>query len=274
MKRILILSANPNNTARLRLEKEVHDIKEGLKRSIYREQFELIYVGAVTLRDFYLHMLETKPHIVHFSGHGGGEHGLVLEDDNGKAQFLQTEQLAEMFRLFASDGLECVVLNACYSEVQAKSINQFVPYVIGMNQAIGDRAAITFGLAFYDALGAGRIVNFAFDLAKTQLIEFQENQKPVLLTNTEAIQQIEPEVYPNLEPSELVQKLLESLLPSQFESVVLKYKIPSAHLSTDKPQAYRAIEVIRYAEQMEGRSLTHLLQAIHKVAPHLEVQRG
>ncbi|MCU0568668.1 MAG: CHAT domain-containing protein [Oculatellaceae cyanobacterium Prado106] len=187
MKRILILSANPQNAAQLRLTEEVREIDEGLKRSPHRDQFELVSRGAVRLQDFYRHMLEFKPHILHFSGHGGGEYGLVLENDSGKAQFLQTEQLAGMFELFAGEGLEYVVLNACYSEVQAKAINQFIPYVIGMNQAIGDRAAITFAVAFYDTLGSGRTVDFAFKLAKAQLIGLQEDQKLVLLINSTAI---------------------------------------------------------------------------------------
>lgn len=180
MKKILLLAANPKNTDQLRLDKEAREIEAGLKRSIYRDDFELLAKGAVRLSDFRRYMLEVNPQILHFSGHGAGEHGLVLEDDQDQMQLMPTEQLAGMFKLFASQGLECVVLNACYSEVQAQAIHQFVPYVIGMNQAIGDRAAIAFAIAFYDALGAGKSVEFAFELAKTQLIGLQEDQTLVL----------------------------------------------------------------------------------------------
>jgi hypothetical protein len=212
MKRILVLSANPQNVAQLRLAEEVREIDEGLKRSPHREQFELISKGSVRLQDFRRHMLEMKPHIVHFSGHGGGEHGLFLEDDSGKVKFLPTEQLARMFKLFVGKGLECVVLNACYSEVQAKAINQFVPYVIGMNQAIGDRSAIMFAVAFYDTLGAGEPFDFAFELAKTQLIGLQEDQKPVLLINPEAINP------PELTQPKASKKNLDSPEPMQQKS--------------------------------------------------------
>ncbi|MCU0568665.1 MAG: CHAT domain-containing protein [Oculatellaceae cyanobacterium Prado106] len=183
MKRILALSANPQNTDPLRLSEEVREIDEGLKRSPHRDQFELVSKGSVRLQDFYRHMLEVQPYIVHFSGHGAGEHGIVLENDSGKMQLLPTEQLAAMFKLFASNGLECMVLNACYSQSQAKAINQFVPYVIGMSEAIGDRAAITFAVAFYDTLGAGKTIELAFELAKAQLIEIDEDQKPILMFN-------------------------------------------------------------------------------------------
>ncbi|WP_232435728.1 hypothetical protein [Rivularia sp. PCC 7116] len=39
-----------------------------------------------------------------------------------------------------------------------------INYVIGMNQAIPDKAAIEFAIGFYDALGAGKSVDFAHKL--------------------------------------------------------------------------------------------------------------
>ncbi len=103
VKKILFLSANPKNTDKLRLEEEVREIEEGLKRSCYGDQFNLISKWAVRSRDFYRYMLDIQPQIVHFSGHGGGEHGIVLEDETAKVQFLQTNQLAGMFKLFAKN---------------------------------------------------------------------------------------------------------------------------------------------------------------------------
>ena len=44
------------------------------------------------------------------------------------------------------------VLNACYSFVQASALAQHIPYVIGMKQAIGDKAAIKFATGFYNLL--------------------------------------------------------------------------------------------------------------------------
>lgn len=61
-----------------------------------------------------------------------------------------------------ADKVECVVLNACYSEIQAKAIAQHIDYVIGMSKEIGDAAAIEFAVGFYDALGNGREVEFAY----------------------------------------------------------------------------------------------------------------
>jgi hypothetical protein len=96
--------------------------------------FDLKQRWAVRVQDVYQSLLDFKPQVVHFSGHGAGDDGLELEDETGKVRLVDTVALARLFELFASK-IECVVLNACYSEVQASAIAQHIPYVIGMNRA-------------------------------------------------------------------------------------------------------------------------------------------
>ena len=139
---------------------------------------------AVRSRDFYRAILEHRPQIVHFCGHGAGVDGIVLEDDTGQPTLVDKDALSKLFKLFAVKGVECVVLNACYSEVQAEAISQYIKYVVGMNQAIRDKAAIAFAVAFYDALGAGDTVEFAFNLGCSQLVGLKEEQTPVLKTTS------------------------------------------------------------------------------------------
>ena len=181
-KTILILAANPKDSVPLRLDEEVREIKAGLQRSRHRDQFRVVYESAARPRDVQRAMLDHQPQMVHFCGHGEGKAGLILEDDGGQVKFVSTEALASLFELF-SDKVECVLLNACYSDVQAQAIAQHIDSVIGMNQAIGDRAAIEFAVSFYDALGAGESVKFAFGLGRNamQLAGIAEDQTPVLL---------------------------------------------------------------------------------------------
>ncbi|GAB1540351.1 hypothetical protein NUACC21_30200 [Scytonema sp. NUACC21] len=155
VKTILVLAANSTSTSRLQLDQEVREIDEGLRRVNKREQFKLEQKWAVRRRDFYRAILDYQPQIVHFSGHGAGEDGIVLEDETGQQVLVKADALASMFKLFATKGVECVLLNACYSEVQAKAISQYVNYVIGMDRTVGDKAAVAFSVAFYDALAAG-----------------------------------------------------------------------------------------------------------------------
>ncbi|MDF5724360.1 MAG: CHAT domain-containing protein [Rhizonema sp. PD37] len=192
VKTILILAANPDSSSRLQLDKEVREIDEGLRRASKREQFKLEQKWAVRQRDFYRAILDYQPQIVHFSGHGTGHDGIVLGNEADEPAFVNADALASMFKLFATKGVECVVLNACYSEVQAKAISQYVNYVIGMNQTIGDKAAITFSVAFYDALAAGEQMEFAYELACSQLISYLEQQTPVLLKKSQINGIIQP----------------------------------------------------------------------------------
>jgi TIR domain/CHAT domain len=181
-KTILFLGANPQDTGRLRLDQELRDITDGLQRSQQRDRFNLQQKWAVRPRDIQRAMLDVQPQIIHFSGHGEGADGLVFEDEVGNSKHIDGAALANLFELFA-DQLQCVLLNGCYSEVQAQAIGQHIPYVIGMNQAIGDQAAIAFAVGFYDALGAGRDVEFAFKLGcnAIRMAGSDEHLTPVLL---------------------------------------------------------------------------------------------
>lgn len=183
---ILLITASPLEQARLRLQKETHEIKQVLRGSQHRELFKLIQQEATQIYNLRQVLLDNKPQIVHFSGHGTGEDGLVFEDQQGKAQLLNTDALAGLFNLFPGQ-IECVVLNACYSEVQAKAIVKHVGYVIGMNKAIGDRAAIEFSRGFYDALGAGRSVEDAYKFGQNAIQSegISEHLTPVLMINAE-----------------------------------------------------------------------------------------
>ena len=182
VKKILLLSANPTNTSKLRLDEEVREIEAGLERAKGREEFEIIPKLAVRTEDLRRALLDYEPQIVHFSGHGTGDEGLALENNSGQMQLVSAASLARLFKLFPQ--IECVVLNACYSEVQAEAIHQHIDYVIGMNKAINDKAAIKFAVGFYDALGAGRTIEdgFEFGCTSIDLENIPESSTPVLKT--------------------------------------------------------------------------------------------
>lgn len=182
-KTILILVANPKNTSPLRLDQEVREISNGLERAQKRDEFTLKQKLAARPVDVRRAMLDYKPNIVHFCGHGSGEEGIAFEDENGEAKLVSTDAIAGLFELFA-DRVECVVLNACYSEAQASAIATHIPYVVGMRSTIGDVTAIEFAVAFYDALGAGESVEFAYRLAcnAIQWAGLPEDVTPVLKT--------------------------------------------------------------------------------------------
>ena len=58
-----------------------------------------------------------------------------------------------------------------------------IEYVIGMQQEVNSEAAMAFSVGFYDALGAGRDIEFAFDVAcnSIQLKGVETSPKPILI---------------------------------------------------------------------------------------------
>ena len=179
-KKILLLNANPLGTDPLNLEKEAREIKEQLQKSERRDQFEFEQYSAVRIEDLRRAMYYGKPFILQFSGHSLKD-GLILEDDHGESQLVPTQSLSTFFSLFANQ-VECVILNSCYSENQAKAINKHIKYVIGMKEEIGDDAAICFSKGFYEAVGAGSSIEDAFTSGQSNLEmnDLANRIKPVL----------------------------------------------------------------------------------------------
>jgi hypothetical protein len=178
--KILFLTANPANTVRLRLDEEVRQIDEAIRRARKRDSFVIEQRWAVRIDDLRRAMLDVNPQIIHFSGHGDTG-GIVLEGEDGQAQVVNAKALSDLFSLFTNQ-VECVILNACYSVAQAKAINEHIKYVIGMDKPIGDQAAIKFSLGFYDAIGAGRSYDdaYKFGCNAMQMANISEQDTPVL----------------------------------------------------------------------------------------------
>ncbi|MCC6552540.1 MAG: SAVED domain-containing protein [Polyangiaceae bacterium] len=169
--KILVLSANPKDTDWLRLDREVRGIKERL-RAAARRDVDVVTYEAVRPGDLQRILLQEKPHIVHFSGHGLRTEEILLEDAEGRAKPVSKEALVELFAV-CQDAFErricAVVLNACHSAAQAEAISAHVDYTIGMSGTIQDAAAVEFSAAFYGAIAEGITPDRAFRLGKNQI---------------------------------------------------------------------------------------------------------
>jgi hypothetical protein len=181
---ILFLVADPTDASRLRLGEELRQIQEQLSLAKLREKFEFHQRMSVRPTDISQALLDIQPQIVHFSGHGTKDGALCFENKIGEVHLIQPDALAALFEQFANK-VYCIVLNACYSEIQAQAIATHINYVIGMNQSISDRAAIAFTIGFYQALGAARTIDEAYKLGCIQirLQGIPEHLTPVLIKN-------------------------------------------------------------------------------------------
>lgn len=161
MKKILILASNPRKD--LNLDREIRDLKKVVERSRNQEQFDVEIELAVPLEDLQELFLQYQPCIVHFCGHGTGDKGLVLENKAGKEQIVSTQALSGLFKIFRND-VQCVLLNACYTEIQADAIVEHIQYAIGTSREILDEAAYFFAVGFYRGLGYGKSIEQCYEL--------------------------------------------------------------------------------------------------------------
>jgi hypothetical protein len=179
--KLLFLAANPADTPRLRLDREIKAITEALQASGAGARFAVKQHWAVEDRHLQDALLTHRPDIVHLSGHGGRGGAPVFERDPGTRDVAPVGGLAGpggeqargagLARVFATarGRVRCVVLNACHSLAAAELLASHVGCAIGVADAIDDAAALRFSWAFYNALGHGASVKRAFDLALAQL---------------------------------------------------------------------------------------------------------
>ncbi len=162
-KSVCMLLASPRGETSLRLDEEVRDTLQKLKLvEAPSIEIEMRTEWAVKLSEITDHLLNSKPQIVHFSGHGGGG-AVFVEDALGAATPLSADGLASLVE--AVGNIECVVLNACHSADLSAATKAHVKVVIGCDESINDAAAITFTKSFYRALAHGRDYESSFRIA-------------------------------------------------------------------------------------------------------------
>src|SRR5689334_18554240 len=186
---ILFLAANPAGTDRLALDREAHDIQVELERAGHRDRFEFVTRWAVEPLDLLRELRKLRPTVVHFSGHGGStsrasrpgapQRGVVDTDDaptadppvagtglyfQGPGDRPQLVSPAALEATFAAAGgsVRLVILNACYTELQAQALLAHVDCVVGMSGSIRDDAARAFAVGFYGGLGERESVEAAY----------------------------------------------------------------------------------------------------------------
>lgn len=162
-RRVLYLGASPSNRSKLALDEEVRAISRSLRLSGMSRQLEIHSAWAVRLSELQELLYEDRPLILHFGGHGSASGDLLLLDPEGRARPV-TPRALEL--VLTGLGIRLVVLNACFSELQAAAIQRSVDFVITMNGTVEDTAAIAFAKGFYLGLVAGGSVATAMNAGR------------------------------------------------------------------------------------------------------------
>ena len=215
---ILFLAANPLGTDRLALDREVHAIHLELKRTGYRDRFDLVTRLAAEPLDLLRELRELKPTVVHFRGHGtagtattptpgqsGGTagSGLFFQGPDGQPQLVSGEALAQAFGA-AGSSVQLLVLSACHSELHAQALLPHVGCVVGTSGAMTDDVARSFAIGFYGGLGERESVAAAYQqgCAAISLQGLPDRDRPKLVVRTgidagKLVLAADPEVSPS-----------------------------------------------------------------------------
>src|SRR6266702_3743696 len=181
----IFLAANPSITTRLELDEEIRAITEKVRAAEHRNSIEVISTWAVRPDDLLQSFNMHKPQIVHFSGHGSPAGKIILVDADKRPKPVSIQALKFLFTTL-KDNIRLVILNACYSRIQAEAIAEVFDCVVGMSDAIADEAAILFAASFYRAICFGRSIQDAFNQGRAALLleGIAEDETPDLLTKT------------------------------------------------------------------------------------------
>jgi len=231
-KTLLILAANPTNTKRLHLSKEIREIKGAFKDN---DEFILEIIEAARFIDLQNELPKIRPNYVHFTGIGEGEKGIAFEDDKGKSHLISAEILEKVFEPYA-DIIENVTLMATYSAFQARSIAKYTKYAVGIIGHIGDLIARAYSTCFYSALSRGNPIIAAHKLACDSITAYRYGV-PLLFVNVNSriICWCEENVFKRMERLQQEELLLE--IPEvdvvdffTFESYIAGYRNNIDHI--------------------------------------------
>ncbi|WP_409073745.1 CHAT domain-containing protein [Micromonospora chalcea] len=197
--RVLYLAANPDPASFLRVDVEVREVRQAVRKAAHRDLVEIDHRSAATPEDLLDGINEFRPHVVHFSGHGGGA-ALLFDDgrvEDSSGRVVSFDLLARA--LGATDQPpKLLVLNACDTLDGADVLLPAVPVLIAMSASISDLAATAFAARFYSAIANAQSVRSALDqgAVAVDLLDLREGWKPNLLARAEidvqSMQLVEP----------------------------------------------------------------------------------
>ncbi|NUP17237.1 MAG: CHAT domain-containing protein [Streptomyces sp.] len=210
--RVLGMVARPSDLEELSVEQERAELHRALRELMRTGIVDLTWVPGQSWRDLREEVRRTRPHVLHFIGHGGfdpGTGGATLAFTDGRTGDRHDMPAPDVSPLMGDGTLRLVVLNACgtdysptsdpFSSPAAAILRKGVPAVAAMQFPISDRAALEFGREFYTCLARNDAVHVAVQKARlamrTELKGSLEWGTPVLYlgSGTDRIFDVHPQ---------------------------------------------------------------------------------
>ncbi|MFK8113978.1 MAG: CHAT domain-containing protein [Rubripirellula sp.] len=202
--RVLVVISNPSDVAQLDLARERELIESNWGK---RDGVHIEFLEKASTQELQQQLQQGVFHALHFMGHGdfdpeSGRGVLVMENDNGTAQFISGRALGNL--LADAPSLRFVFLNACktaqshatnskeaFAGVSTALLMAGVPAVVAMQYPISDEAAIAFSKTFYRLLPACHPLEKVVAEARKSVFQLQESSgrsewaTPVLFMRTD-----------------------------------------------------------------------------------------
>jgi len=170
MLRIAYLVTNPEPAATLNTLQEAKQVTKAIEASPLAPKIELRPFLAPSFDDLIDALNRFKPHVVHFSGHGGDKALLfdneTIRDTGGTV--LDFDTVADLLDSvdFKPKGL---VLMACDTLNGADKFLETTDFIVAMADSIDDDAASEFSVRFYKSIGSGVALETAVKQGKLSI---------------------------------------------------------------------------------------------------------
>lgn len=199
--RLLCVLADPSDLIpRLNVEREWHTIQEAVAPLVEAGALKVERLTAPTLAGLRSYLRRSNIHVLHFVGQGwfdagGGQAGLVLEDEAGRATPVNAETLGVLLEGHRS--LRLVFLNACegarsddrsaFKGTVHSLVRTGVSIVIAIQAAIDNEQATALAQEFYRSLTDGYPVEAAITEVRKALSDTHRSPDwatPVVFTRS------------------------------------------------------------------------------------------
>jgi tetratricopeptide (TPR) repeat protein len=174
VKKILMLSANPDKFEVKSRREEIEKIRNALDRSalarlrqgkqntVFEPPLDRPDIRAV---DLSRELSIIEPHIINISGCENGIENLMFGCNyTGDILSNPEKAMAKLFKLY-NKSVKCIVLNGCFLEKQAIEIVQNIEFVIGIAHETEYATANDFLDEFYFQIGSERTIRDAYQLS-------------------------------------------------------------------------------------------------------------
>src|ERR1700730_5364179 len=97
--KVLVLTANPEDTTRLQIKRQLKPIEEQSEAERAGSELLVKFRFDATLQDLRKGLDQHHPEVVHFAGHGDVSNKLIFDNGRGRARLLDPAMIAELCEL-------------------------------------------------------------------------------------------------------------------------------------------------------------------------------